>query len=153
MTDRPLLASVLRLAALTIAALVSAANGGCSGGAGGPIDPASEPSPTAPSGDATADRWSGTWTSETTVSGSFVATFTRTGDTVTGEVSFTGSPCFAGGRYEGRIDGDELDGVLRAGDIRVEMRATLSATQKNGTYFTANAGACTGDRGTLAAHR
>lgn len=80
MTDRRLVASVLRLAALAIAALVSAANEGCSGGTGGAIDPATEPAPTTPSGE----------------------------------------------RDHGRM---------------------------NGTYFTANAGACTGDRGTLTAHR
>ena len=129
---------------------------GCSGTASSPLEggPAGgSTSGTEPPADTFTGRWQGTWTSETTVSGSFVATFARTGDAVSGDIRFSGSPCFAGGRYEGTVTGDEVEGALRAGDIRVDMRATLSGGILNGSYVTVKAGACTGDQGTFFASR
>ncbi len=73
----------------------------------------------------------------------------QTDATVTGELSFTGSVCFAGGEFSGVVSGRRLRGSLTAGNIRVDVDATVTGNQMNGTYAAVNAGACTGDTGTF----
>lgn len=145
----------MRALPLRVVVVLAFALTGCSGSSGSSVDaaPSGSASGTEPGRDVLAGTWSGTWTSETTVSGSFVATFARAGDAVTGEIRFTGSPCFAGGRYEGTVTGDEVTGALRAGDIRVDMRASVVGDMLNGSYVTVSGGACTGDQGTFFASR
>lgn len=97
--------------------------------------------------------WTGTWLSQRNVGGTTTARFTQTGSDVEGDISFTGSPCFSGGVFQGTLSGRDLSGTVSAGTIRVTVSATVSATSMNGTYTTVQAGACTGDTGTLSSKR
>jgi hypothetical protein len=97
--------------------------------------------------------WTARWLSQTGVGGGSAATFTQQGSQVTGEMRFSGSPCFAGGQFSGTISGRDMVGMLTAGGIRVSLSATVSASSLDGTYDTVQAGACTGDRGTFSATR
>jgi len=72
---------------------------------------------------------------------------------VTGQISFTNSPCFSGGDLSGQVSGNRLTGSLTAGSIRVDFDGTVTGDQLNGTYDTINAGACTGDTGTFSVSR
>lgn len=121
---------------------------GCSGsGAGvnaGPMSP--------PEADVTG-AWTARWLSKTGVGGGSSFAFTQSGNRVTGEVRFTGSPCFSGGQFEGTLSGRELSGSLVAGAIEVALSATVSSGSLDGTYVTVQAGACTGDTGTFTATR
>ena len=91
--------------------------------------------------------WSGSWKSKTGVGGSVQSTTRQSGSVVEGHVTFTNSPCFAGGHYAGTINGREVTGVVTAGGIRVDMFATVTGSSWDGTYTATQAGACTGDTG------
>lgn len=99
--------------------------------------------------------WSGSWLSDNGVDGGNVTfvSLSQIDSMVTGEVSFTGSPCFSGAALSGVISGETLTGSLRAGSIQVDVDATVTGDQMNGTYDTVNAGACTGDTGMFSATR
>jgi hypothetical protein len=109
-------------------------------------------SQTLPAADITGN-WTGTWLSRTSVGGSTSARFTQTGGSVEGELTFTGSPCFSGGLFQGSLRGRDLAGTVSAGTIRVSLTATVSSTAINGTYSALEAGACSGDTGTFSTKR
>jgi hypothetical protein len=109
-------------------------------------------SQTTPGADLTG-TWTGTWLSSRNVGGGTTSTFTQSGSTVEGDISFTGSPCFSGGIFQGTLRGRDLSGTVSAGTIRVSMTATISATSMNGTYNALEAGACSGDTGTFSSKR
>jgi hypothetical protein len=133
---------VLVVAVLSACAFMSCGGGGGSGGAGG--GPASV--------DVTG-TWTGTWNSSNGInSGSIDATLTQTGSSISGSVSFTGSPCFAGGPISGNVGGANIAAALNAGGIHVTFSAAVSGVgddMMNGTYSVVSAGACTGDTGTI----
>ena len=98
--------------------------------------------------------WSGTWQSGGGGGGNLTfVSLLQTDSMVTGSVSFTGSPCFSGGAVSGEVCGDTFIGSLRAGNISVDFDVTVTGDQMNGTYDVDNAGACTGDTGTISATR
>jgi hypothetical protein len=86
------------------------------------------------------------------VGGSIAIAFTQDGESVSGDASFTGSPCFAGAHLEGSVRGRDLSGTLSAGAMRAMLSATVTATI-DGTYTATQAGACSGDTGTFTLHR
>jgi hypothetical protein len=51
------------------------------------------------------------------------------------------------------VSGDTLAGSLTAGDIRVDVKATITGSAMNGTYDAIYAGECSGDTGTFSATR
>jgi hypothetical protein len=129
---------LLVIASLT---MVLASCGGGGGGGGG--------------GAATIDAtgtWTGSWQSSNGInSGQLDVTITQTGNTITGSISFTGSPCFAGGPLTGFVNGANITGMLSAGGIQVNIAGAVSGVTQddlNGTYNVVSAGACTGDTGT-----
>ncbi len=93
--------------------------------------------------------WTGTWLSRTDVGGALRIDFRQTNAVVSGEASFTGSPCFAGAHLDGDVAGRDLSGTVRAGAIQVNVDATLSGDSLDGTYDARRAGACSGDTGTF----
>jgi len=135
-----------RLLALLFACLFLGACGGSSAAVG---DSTSSIEPTAP----LAGMWRGTWTSETGVSGSMTVTMQQSGSTLDGDLEFSGSPCFASGRFAGIVTGRDFAGSVTAGGIRVDLSATITGAAYAGTYTAVSAGACTGDTGTFSASR
>jgi hypothetical protein len=104
--------------------------------------------------DATLDGdWTGTWLSRTGVGGALGIDFMQSGSVVSGDATFTGSPCFAGAHLDGDVTGRDFNGVVRAGAIQVNVAATLSGNTLDGTYDAQSAGACSGDTGTFTLHR
>lgn len=97
--------------------------------------------------------WTMHWLSRTGQGGDATLTFTQVGDRVSGSVRFNGSPCFAGGQFDGTLQGSDLAGAVTAGGIRVEIQASVTASSLDGSYDAVNAGACTGDTGTFSATR
>ena len=77
---------------------------GCGGGGGG-----------GGGGPAAVDvtgTWTGTWASQNGINtGSIDTTLAQTGNTISGSVTFTGSPCFAGGPDHGHRQRRERYGV------------------------------------------
>jgi hypothetical protein len=133
----------LSLLGLVVAlAIALEACGGGGGGGGGGL----------PTVDVTG-TWTGTWASSNGINtGDIDATLVQTGGAVTGSVSFTGSPCFAGGPITGIVSGDTINASLIAGGIQVDLSGAVSGSgndMMNGTYDTVSAGACTGDTGTI----
>ncbi len=112
-------------------------------------DSTSSTEPTAP----LAGVWRGTWTSETGVSGSMTVTIQQSGSALAGDLAFSGSPCFASGRFAGTVTGRDFAGSVTAGAIRIDMSATVTGAAYAGTYTAVSAGACTGDTGTFSASR
>lgn len=132
--------------ALLAAALLALSGCGGGGGRGG--------SPEPPTVDVTGTR-SGTWRSGYGVDGGNIEfeSPSQNGAMVTGEASFTTSPCSSGGALSGVVSGNDLTASLTAGSIRVDADATIAGNQMNGTYDTVSAGACTGGTGTFSATR
>ena len=120
----------------------------CSGSTG----TVSESNGTSPAGDLSG-TWTGRWMSVRGASGATTSTFTQVGNTVSGEFRFTGSPCFAGAKFEGTINGSELTGSARAGSIVVTMSGTITSSSIDGTYSVGEAGACSNDSGTFTSQR
>jgi hypothetical protein len=134
--------------AFAILAIVcfSGCGGGGGGGGGG--------------GQATIDAtgtWNGTWQSSNGInSGSLEVVITQTGNSITGSISFTGSPCFSGGPITGFVNGANITATLNAGGIQVNVAGAVSGVAQddlNGTYNVVSAGACTGDTGTASLTR
>lgn len=115
--------------------------GGGGGGGGGP-----------PGTDVTG-TWTGSWLSSNNINGGSIdLMITQNGSAITGSVTFTGSPCFAGGAITGNVSGFNVTATLNAGGIVVSLAGTVSGAgsdQMNGTYDVVSAGACTGDTGTV----
>jgi hypothetical protein len=100
-----------------------------------------------------AGTWHGTWLSSRGVGGTLESTLTQSGGEVDGDVTFTGSPCFAGGHVSGTVDGRDFAATLSAGSIRVSFDGTVSSASVDGTYSVSEAGACTNDTGTFTLER
>lgn len=100
-----------------------------------------------------AGEWTGTWRSSSGVGGGVGVRFDQSGNQASGEITFTGSPCFAGGEIGGTVEGSLFDGSLRAGSVRVDLSSNVTTNQMNGTYRTVSGGMCTGDTGTFSVAR
>lgn len=137
---------VLLVAAVTMV-VMQGGLGGCGGGGGG--SKASPPTVNV------SGNWSGSWLSSNGVSGGAITflPLMQNGSMLSGQINFTGSPCFSGGALSGVVSGSGFTGSLTAGSIRVDVDGTVTGNQMNGTYDTVNAGACTGDTGTFTASR
>lgn len=142
------------IASLLFFSLLSGASVGCSGGSGTTSGDllGSSSSSSEPAGDLSG-KWTGRWTSQTTVSGSFELTMRQSGAALDGDLHFSGSPCFSGGRFAGTMNGRNFSGSVTAGSIRVDMSGTVTGNTYDGTYSAVSAGACTGDSGTFSATR
>lgn len=93
-----------------------------------------------------AGTWKGRWTSSTGASGATSSTFTQSATgAISGTTTFSGSPCFSAGKIEGAVTGDDFNGRLVAGGIRVDLAGTTIERSMSGTYNAVSAGACTGD--------
>jgi hypothetical protein len=127
----------------------------CGGSGAGVGSSTSGTAPGGSDGDAAslAGAWHGTWLSATGVGGTLTVTFTQSGADVDGDVTFTGSPCFAGGHVDGTVDGRDLAATLSAGRIRVSFDGTVSSAGVDGTYSVIEAGACSNDTGTFTIER
>jgi hypothetical protein len=108
---------------------------------------------TASNSSAVVGTWTGTWLSRSGVGGAGVLDLTQSGDSVTGTVSFTNSPCFSSGSISGSLVADTFTAAVTAGAIDVTVTGTLTGNQMSGTYDAISAGACTGDTGTLTLSR
>ncbi len=96
------------------------------------------------------DTWTGSWFSRNGVNGgSATLNATQSGASVTGSVSFSGSPCFASGAFSGSVSGNTVRGSITAGGIRVDVALTITGNSASGTYNSVSAGNCTGDSGTI----
>ena len=129
--------------------MLAALVGGCSGN---DSSVGSSTSGTAPDANLSG-TWTGSWLSRTGVGGALMIDFSQTGAVVSGDASFTGSPCFAGARLDGDVHGHDFSGSVKAGAIQVIVDATLSGSSLDGTYDAQSAGACSGDTGTFTVHR
>ena len=123
--------------------------GACGGSSAGVGDATSSTEPTA----SLAGVWNGTWLSPLGASGTLTITMRQSGSTLEGDLHFTGSPCFASGRFAGSVTGRDFRGSVTAGAIRVDMSGTVTGDAYDGTYTAVAAGACTGDTGTFTASR
>ena len=152
MTSIRFFLSLLSLSASLL--FVSFSASGCSGGSGTTSGDllGSSSSSSEPTGDLSG-KWTGRWTSQTTVSGSFDVTMRQNGSGLDGDLHFSGSPCFSGGRFAGTMNGRNFSGSVTAGSIRIDMSGTLTGNTYDGTYSSVSAGACTGDSGTFTATR
>ncbi len=97
--------------------------------------------------------WNATWTSRDGQIGQGTMQLTQTATGITGTAIVSGSPCFANGDVSGSLAGDELTGQMTAGGASVTFDTTVDGSQMSGTYDAVNAGACTGDTGTIIATR
>lgn len=132
---------------LLVAFVIGAvALGGCGGGGGG--------GSSAPTVDVTGS-YTGRWESSDGNGGGAIQflSLVQSAGAVSGQLSFSNSPCFSGGAVSGVVSGDQFSGSLTAGNIRVDFEATVTGNQMNGTYDTVNAGACTGNQGTFTASK
>jgi len=119
---------------------------GCGGGGGGGGNDCTPPSVSV------TGSWSGTWRSQNGVdAGTMSFLLNQNGTALEGEFAVGGSPCWSGGTVSGNVCGDTISGSLSAGGIRVDVAATVTGTQMNGTYNAVSAGACSGDTGTFSA--
>ncbi len=94
-------------------------------------------------------HWSGTWTSQTTSSGSLDTHLDVHGSDITGMMTFAGSPCFDAAQLAGTLANKQVSGSATAGAIRVDVTAHWVEDHLEGTYDAVSAGACTGDSGTF----
>ncbi|MEN6475926.1 MAG: hypothetical protein ABFD81_18065 [Syntrophaceae bacterium] len=98
--------------------------------------------------------WAGTWYSLNAINGGELSfELEQDGDDLTGTANFTGSPCFAGGSFAGKIDGEKITGTMTAGGIVVKVAMTITGNDVNGSYLVESGGACTNDGGTITASR
>ena len=98
--------------------------------------------------------WSGSWSSNNGIDGGSASLSAVQADaSVSGSAFLSGSPCLSNGSFTGTVSGDRVSGSIRAGNSRIEISMNVSGNQASGTYYSANAGICTGDRGTLTLSR
>jgi len=103
----------------------------------------------APSVDLTG-TWSGSWQSVNGIdAGPLSADLAQNGSTVSGSITFGGSPCFSQGTFSGTVSGNSVQGAMFAGAVRVDIDAAGTASAMNGPYSVVSGGACTGDTGTF----
>jgi uncharacterized protein (TIGR03437 family) len=116
-------------------------------------------SPASVSVSSVAGSWQGTWSSSVYlgVFGSLSANLTQSEPTVTGTVSYVGSPCFTGGSLVGTMIAGVIAGNLDVGGgqtVTLSASANPTGTSLNGTYILAG-GTCApdGDAGTFSMTR
>jgi hypothetical protein len=133
------------LTPLTLATLV-ACGGSSSSGVG------SGTSSTEPTTDLTG-KWSGRVVSQTGFAATFTSDLVQTGSSVSGSTKSSGG-CIGGGKLAGTISGDNVSVSVTAGDVRVDLKLTVSSPdQVDGTYDIAPAGGCPADRGSVSMSR
>ena len=103
---------------------------------------ASSPMPSGAAGgtmiSAVAGTWQGTWTNTSggAASGTFQIDWQQQGSKLNGTIAITGTPCLAGGRITGNLDGDAIDFGVVSGAYKVNYKGSLSGTTMSGTYST-----------------
>ncbi len=129
-----------------IAVLVASVAAGCGGAGGIGVAPAPSLSGT----------WDGTWTSSRGGGGTFVATLSQSGPSLSGGVSVTGQPCLTGGYTltpGGSVTGNNFNFAVIDDDAGfvVIFKGTVSpsGTSGSGTYSFCNGG----DTGTFSMTR
>jgi hypothetical protein len=99
--------------------------------------------------------WQGSWTSVAGDSGAVGANFAQSGNSMTGQLLFTGSPCSAAGTASGTIN----EGTLSAGVVfgdggQISFNGTLNGISGSGQgQYSVVSGPCAGDSGTFSLTR
>src|SRR5262245_9952780 len=70
-------------------------------------------------------RWRMTWTSVRGATGGGTFQFVQEGNSVTGDVMLTGSPCFTVGQFAGTLSGSDLRGTTTAGANRMSIEGAV----------------------------
>jgi len=119
------------------------------GGGGGGDDSSPSPSAGQPSVLNLTGDWSGTWSDPTgTGGGNISLSLIQTNNSVTGNVSITGSKCISTGTLSGTVVGNTLESVIQTGTDTASFNANCTSTSMNGT-LEVTSGSCTGDTGTV----
>lgn len=120
----------------------------CSGSTGSSVTSSS----TLPDVDLTG-RWTGSSTTSTGFTGTFVSDLVQQGAVLTGTVRSPDS-CIGGGKVAGTVAGDRVDATVTAGDVRVTLVLTVSSEdQLDGTFELPASGACAGQSGSVSMSR
>jgi hypothetical protein len=95
--------------------------------------------------------WNGTWAGTAdSGTGTFVMQLVESANgSVSGSVTFTGSPCFANADLDGVETGDALHVTAMAGGIQANLDATITGAVMSGTFDVVAGGACSGGTGTF----
>lgn len=80
--------------------------------------------------------------------GNVNAQFVHAGETLTGTVSITGSPCLVNGTVNGTVSGADVAFGAVSGSHGIRFTAQLGENTMTGTY-SVSAGTCAGDTGTF----
>ena len=133
------------------------AGGGPGGGGTGPFALVATPPPAGsteplPMVDSSG-HWTGAWESENGIdAGDVSMTLAQSGRSMTGWMSFTGSPCFVEGRVTGKVGVIEVIGAFEADGIQVRFSVAgdgVDAEILTGTYSVVSGAPCAGDSGSI----
>jgi hypothetical protein len=123
---------------------------GCGGG--GDSSDESEPANVDVTG-----SWSGSWYSSGGINtGGISLILTQSGSTVSGQATFTNSPCISESNVSGNIAGNIFTGSFTEGNIQFSVKITITDNLMNSTYSTNNTnlvGICVGYTGSFTAYR
>jgi hypothetical protein len=94
-----------------------------------------------------AGTWNGTWqsTSSPGATGTFQMTFTQTGQSLSGPIQITGTPCITTGTITGTLNGTTIDFGAVKGQQTITYTGTWSGNVMSGTYSAPSCGDGKGD--------
>lgn len=94
-------------------------------------------------------NWSGSWSSDSAISGGLQASMIQSGDNIIGTASVTGSPCLSSGTVSGTVSGNNIFfGVVTETDA-INFTATYYPPSTISGNYSVESGNCAGDAGTF----